>query len=155
MFWREKPRFYAETTEPENSLKVFIHDRKNQNKVIGDIDVEVVPPKFVWVAIHAPSKESNHTFARTFKRTVGQELLIRAAKWGLGKGLTHFYLKDLSNSAGRTFQGFVEFGILSKEGKILPLPRQLNLKRNRLLEKPLTPRKSLLRRKSRKRTFRR
>jgi len=144
-----KARFYAEAAEASGSIEFSIHDSQ-KGKRIGKIEADVRLPDSMWIDIRIYNTESNMAFFRKFRRSTGQELLIRALKWGQKKELSRIYLGDASAQAKKTVQRLVELGVLRKDGKILRLPRQLNLKKNRLLEKPLLPRKPLIRRLRRK-----
>ncbi len=115
----------------------------DKNKTIASIEAEVQLPKSVWIDIQSTNPTSNRTFIKIFKRSPGQELMIRAAKWGKQKGLTHIYLKGISEPAKRMIQKLIELKIVSSKGKILRIPRQLNLKKNRWFENPIIRRTSL------------
>ncbi|MDP2974359.1 MAG: hypothetical protein Q8N60_04880, partial [Candidatus Diapherotrites archaeon] len=95
-------------------------------------------------------------FKEMFKRSVEQELAIRAMRWAKKKGATHADLESIFLGLPpekETFQRAIHVGLLSKEGKILKIPRQINLKENRWLEKPIIPRRPIIRKPKRKSVF--
>lgn len=117
--------------------------------MIGTVKAEMKDPKTLWADPRICNEKSAIAFARMFKRSVGQEIMVRASKWGKKRGATHVEIETICGSGKRMLQRGVEFGFISPNGKILKIPRQLNLKGKRLLERPLF-RKNMIRKPGRR-----
>ena len=66
-------------------------------------------------------------------------------RWARKKGATHYDLRALSYSpppVKKMIENAIEVGLLSKERKILKIPRKLNLKKKKKIhKKPINPKK--------------
>ena len=143
----KEKRFYAENNYKTKTTMVgLIYDTKIG--LLGYMDARIEKSSLIIDIDNRKKTSSLHKdFRNMFGRSIGQELLIRAAKWGKRKGVTQIDLETVIRIPGEhTLKRAIELGYVSKEGKILKIPRQLNLKRDRLFERnPLMPRKKLLR----------
>jgi len=72
------------------------------------------------------SIRSNAVFSALFGRTLGEELLARAYRWGQKKGLNKFYVGDTSDYGKALVAKAVESGIIDARGNVLkPLKKPI------------------------------
>jgi len=72
------------------------------------------------------SLHSDYIFHNLFGRTLAQELLFRAHRWGQKKGLSRFYVHDTTPDGKTLIKKAIEQGIIDKEGRVLvDLPKPI------------------------------
>ena len=104
--------------------------------------------------IHVRFVSAGLDFFKTFNRSMGEELVIRAVEWGQKQGATHINPEIIDELDGkRAFKRDTARGWFTEYGKILKVPEPLDLKAIQLEEKPKPPklpRKPLAKRPRRK-----
>jgi len=94
----KEKRFYTEIEydkKKKNLIKIYIHDREAKKIRGGRIQVEISASILkIDVSSGRAKTSSNEDFIKMFGRSIGQELLIKAARWGKRRDISHI---DISN----------------------------------------------------------